>query len=851
MASVSSLMKNNSTSSSLYGNKNIISGLASGMDTESMIENSISGYKTKITSLQQRMTKLQWKQDAYRGLIGSMNSILNKYLSYTSNTNLLSTTFFKKAVSTIANGENAAKVNVTGKSTSSVAINGIKQMASAAQYNIDAKRLAVKAFANEKIDWSAESVEVSNVSGSISLAHGNGNNTKMITLNFGADEIFTDDPDTPVLDADGNPEKNDDGTDKVIKGKTAKEKFVDAINSKLAEKTITTNGGTKNASELIQASLDENGNIQFTEKKGNALELSSVSGDMAKVFTKNGNTMEQNKVGSTDMALSGKQMVVTKLLGETLTVNLDGNSKTFNLGDVIMRAVSADPDRPTGDPMNITTEKFAEELNKQLKKEFGDGVSVTEDGNGGLQFEISDKHSSLTVNTTTAAGNKALGLGEGGYSNTMSTSWTLEKVLGDKADKLFNLKDDEGNPTGNGVLTINGTDIVVNRNDTVQNVLDKITNSAAGVTAKYSAFTGEFSFTSKETGVAKQITMGAEGHADETGAMQAATEDNDIAMALFGDVSKAATDDDTATARYSAGQDAILNVTVNGKRMEIQRSSNTVDLDGYNVTLKGTFGYDEDGNAIKDTEAITFTTKTDSDKIVDAVKGFVNDYNALVKALHSAFRTEPLKNSKKEEYQPLTDEDKNTMSESAITAYENKAKTGLLFGDSDLASLYSKLTNAVQGSGGMGAALRSIGIKVGYEKEGGLTTIDLDEDALRSALETDPDKVINAFTQTTSSGASVNGMMVNVRSVLEQYGKTSIGDPGILVKKAGTTLSSYSLNNNELNDQIDSLNEQIEKWQDKMSSKIDYYTNQFTQLELLINQMNSQSSMLAGLSGGY
>ncbi len=35
-----------------------------------------------------------------------------------------------------------------------------------------------------------------------------------------------------------------------------------------------------------------------------------------------------------------------------------------------------------------------------------------------------------------------------------------------------------------------------------------------------------------------------------------------------------------------------------------------------------------------------------------------------------------------------------------------------------------------------------------------------------------------------------------------------------------------------------------------MSDRVDFYTNQFTQLELLINKMNSQSSMLAGLSGG-
>ena len=36
-----------------------------------------------------------------------------------------------------------------------------------------------------------------------------------------------------------------------------------------------------------------------------------------------------------------------------------------------------------------------------------------------------------------------------------------------------------------------------------------------------------------------------------------------------------------------------------------------------------------------------------------------------------------------------------------------------------------------------------------------------------------------------------------------------------------------------------------------MSSQIDRYTTQFSRLEQLIAQMNSQSSALAGLMGGY
>ena len=118
------------------------------------------------------------------------------------------------------------------------------------------------------------------------------------------------------------------------------------------------------------------------------------------------------------------------------------------------------------------------------------------------------------------------------------------------------------------------------------------------------------------------------------------------------------------------------------------------------------------------------------------------------------------------------------------------------------------------------------------------------------SLDSDPDKVKNAFTASTSTGASSNGIMAGLKSTLEMYGKTSIGSPGILVKKAGTTLSSYSLSDNEIQDKIDSLQKQIEKWQDKMSDRIDFYTNQFTRLEMLINQMNSQSSALSGMMGG-
>jgi flagellar hook-associated protein 2 len=93
--------------------------------------------------------------------------------------------------------------------------------------------------------------------------------------------------------------------------------------------------------------------------------------------------------------------------------------------------------------------------------------------------------------------------------------------------------------------------------------------------------------------------------------------------------------------------------------------------------------------------------------------------------------------------------------------------------------------------------------------------------------------------------------MANVKNTMERYASTSIGNPGVLVKKAGSTFSSTSLLNNAVQKQIEGVQNQIEKWQTKMSSKIDYYTRQFTALEKLMNTMNSQSSALSGLMGGY
>ena len=131
-----------------------------------------------------------------------------------------------------------------------------------------------------------------------------------------------------------------------------------------------------------------------------------------------------------------------------------------------------------------------------------------------------------------------------------------------------------------------------------------------------------------------------------------------------------------------------------------------------------------------------------------------------------------------------------------------------------------------------------------------MTTLSLDEDKLRAALESDPDKVKNAFTKSKEGGSSSDGLMQTMQNTLNTYVKTTGEPKGVLIQHAGSIKAYTSLNNNSLKSQIDNIDKQIERWQDKMSTQIDRYTTQFSRLEQLIAEMNSQSSAFAGLMGG-
>lgn len=222
---------------------------------------------------------------------------------------------------------------------------------------------------------------------------------------------------------------------------------------------------------------------------------------------------------------------------------------------------------------------------------------------------------------------------------------------------------------------------------------------------------------------------------------------------------------------------------------------------------RNTDGEPEEGDAVGSGET------ADADRVVDTVKAMVEDYNALVSEVKAAYSTMPA-------------------DEEEIAANSELVKQGILFAANDVRSLSEKLRGAVTSNA---AALSAIGLNVEYSD--GLTTLTLDEDALRSALEDTPDVVRNTL-------ATEGGVMDTVKDTLDTYGDTGNGQ-GVLVELAGSE-SSYG-RQSVLHKELEQYNEQIVALQNTLASKIDYYTSQYTMLDLFITQMNSQSASLLDL----
>lgn len=261
-------------------------------------------------------------------------------------------------------------------------------------------------------------------------------------------------------------------------------------------------------------------------------------------------------------------------------------------------------------------------------------------------------------------------------------------------------------------------------------------------------------------------------------------------------------------------------VRISGKDSEIlldgvsyKNNKNEISVNGMNIIINNTSD-----------KKINISVTKDTNNTLNQIKDFINEYNSLVQEMSKAY------NTSNEGYEPLTDEEKESMSESQINKWEDKLKDSALYKDSTLNSFIAKLRTGIlsniQLNNGSSKSLSNYGISTKSYLASSVNdryTLEIDEDKLKESLEEDE----NGTTEFFSSLA--NKMYKTIDKAMNN---------------GATTLSSkYKIyNDKSMSLQISNYDKEINKLEEKQTAAQEKYYKQFAAMETALAKINSQTN---------
>lgn len=438
--------------------------------------------------------------------------------------------------------------------------------------------------------------------------------------------------------------------------------------------------------------------------------------------------------------------------------------------------------------------------------------------------------SSITINSSNSSvitASASAGASEVNYKFEVTQLATAPKLSSNvegltKSTKLSDLGLEEGatfkinygeektkdpNDENKEITVKKGTkEITIEKDDTIETLVKKINGSCNGeVKATFSEMTGKFSIEAKTTGADSKINI-----------VSLVKEDNGSYVELRGKNPL----DALGIEASANGQNSLVNVkdsSGNIIRQNMENDSNTFTLDGITYNLHGT--------NVGETASITSTQDTKS--TVDKMKAFIDEYNSMMDNVYDL-----VTQKKNSDYPPLTEAQKEEMSEDEIKDWEKKAKQGILRNDSEMRRFMDSMQNAIFGD--KMNILNEMGISTAedYNKRG---QISLDESKFTEALENDSQKVYKAF-----AGGS-NSMMEKMKSTVKNYVG---GASSVFAQKAGLEKTA-SVANNFYSEQLKRQADIIKNLKSKMYDKEDKLYLKFGNLESQMNKLNSQMNYFA------
>lgn len=424
------------------------------------------------------------------------------------------------------------------------------------------------------------------------------------------------------------------------------------------------------------------------------------------------------------------------LAGKSFNVTYNGETKTISFGD---------NDKPT------TVAELQTILQSKIENAFGSN-----------QIEVGFKYDKLVLSSATslkmpititsgATGADALEHLhiDDGASTAFDTSDTLENFLG--ASRFKN--------SDEMTISINGKDFTFNKTDTVTDVFNTLNkDNDANITIKYSDIKESMLITRDTYGAGRDIELNGDKIGDafwkKLGLNYYYYRDNNK-LDKF----------EAAGGSYTTGDNAVFSITSpDGETAQnVESASNTFTYNGVSMTFL----------EADPTKNVSITVSKNVDEVYDKIKGFTDSYNDLLVTLNKYYKEDTTG------YDPLTDEERESLSDKQEEKWETMAKKGVLKRDSTLRDAISNMRSAVTSyvSGSSISSLFQIGIStssydsVNTENNGKLV---VDEDKLKNALKNDLEGVTNLFAsapkQIQSSKLADKNLNLDGKSLNVTYG---------------------------------------------------------------------------------
>ena len=784
-----------------------VSGMMSGIDTESVVQAYVMNYVEKKNKLVKSQTKLEYKQDAWKNLNTKVYSLYNKVgtLRFSNSYNLKKTTISDATKATVSAGSGAVvgtqslKINQLAKAgylTGAQLKKGTTEETTLSDLGFTGNtEISVRAGSGDEKTISLTSdTKISDVidalkSAGVNASYDAGNRRIFVSSKTsGVDNDFA----LTASSADGTKALNALGLLTVeagdLKGYAANAAYAKA-----------TDGG-------FYYERDDEGNVKF-DSEGKAIVRAGAEIDL--VATK-------NYITDIMTSLAEAYQSNGTLNGEIAALNDDIstlNSQIEELSKPIEYSNAKD-----------AVEAADDDLIEMLKAQADGKGFVGSDG----EYYVTADEAPDGVTTTAIADairTKAEDLG------LITTTPEEDTTAYDELVNLFNTYMSYGGDEAT-VEYINETKRAENQAEIDSlnlQISDKESaiSEKQGLIADNNAIIAKNSYWDQKDYSAFNNESGYFDPSDEdfTALVNSIYDKVNFAYEVLKDDSGIKADVNAGATRVTA-QDA--KITLNGA--EYTSSTSSFSINGLNITALAETGNTE----------LTINTSQDNQGIYDKVKDFLSQYNELINEMNSLYNAESAKG-----YEPLTDDQKEEMSDKEIEKWEDKIKSSILRRDSSLGTLINKMTAAMSKPiqmNGRSYSLADFGIQtLGYLNaakneqyayhiygdEDDSSTSNF-EDKLMSMINSDPDTVINYMQELSSQLYDAVGSEM----------------------KSSNLRSAYTVyNDKQMKSEYNSYTKSIKTWEDKIADMEDRYYKKFSAMESALAKLQSATSSLQGLLG--